>query len=327
LHPGNLLRHSMTGEICLVDVHGTRFYQSISPPERLENLAFLRMFLPIPVSEECRHRSEQLHRDYLAVRSERCLKHNRDFGPIRMGRLRWWGRRNLGDSSDPGAGTASSPFPNHKILQDPDGFLRNGARLLKRGRSSTVGAGDGVVLKRFNLRKPLNLLKDCFRPSKARRAYVKAYHLELAGIPTARPLATADRRWAGLMLRSYFLMEEIPGATDLSHWHGDGQRMARVLGQLIGKLHDQGFGHRDLKETNLVVDNTGRLFVIDLEGLEFLGKVPRERALQDLARLERGVVALPGFSPQLRGLFVRYYAKARRLSAREFFGSGKKDQP
>ena len=108
-----------------------------------------------------------------------------------------------------------------------------------------MGRAGGVVLKRYNLRKLTNLLKDLFRASKARRAFRKAYHLELAGVPTARPLATADRRLGGLLLRSYLLMEEIPDAQHLGQWRGDPYVAARTAAALLPKLHHEGFRHRD----------------------------------------------------------------------------------
>jgi hypothetical protein len=133
-----------------------------------------------------------------------------------------------------------------KILERPDDFLSRKNALLKNGRSSTVGAGDGFVLKRYNFRKWGNLFKDLFRHSKARKNFLKAYHLELAGIPTARPVATADAR-AVFLLRSYFLMEEIRDAAPLQKCPADDLEIIRNVAQLLARLHNEGFCHRDLK--------------------------------------------------------------------------------
>lgn len=307
LHPGNILRHVETGELRLVDLHGTVVKRALSPAEREANLAVLRMSLPIPVSAATRELSGRMRRQCLLDRARRCLRRNREFEPRRYGSLRWQVRRSLIDP------------PTEAVLSDPDGFLDSRAEPLKQGRSSTVGRGAGRVLKRYNLRKPANLVKDLFRPSKARRAYLKAYHLEITGVPTARPIAVANRRAAGLPVRSYFLMEEIPGARHLGQWTGNAWHAARSVAGLIAKLHQEGFSHRDLKETNLVFDAGGKLHLIDLEGLEFLGVVPQERALGDLARLERGARSLPGFTPALQRSFARHYARARELRPRAFF--------
>ena len=305
LHPGNILLNERTGELRLVDLHGTRIQPVVTPPEREANLAFLRIFLPIPVPSAVVGLSERLRRDYRTHRAGRCLKHNREFEPRRLGGLRWHVRRPMRNAE------------TERILVDPDGFLAARAQLLKSGRSATLGRAHGLVLKRYNLRKWFNLLKDLFRPSKARRAFHQSYHLELVGIPTARPIATADRRLLGLLLRSYLLMEEIPGARHLGQWQGDSRRGARLLAELLARLHNEGFSHRDLKETNLVFDAADRVFLIDMEGLNCLGTVPATRAALDLARLARAAAQLPRCSPAERFLFLRVYCRLRRLRPRE----------
>jgi len=301
LHPGNLLLNERTGELRLVDLHGTRIQRVVTPPEREANLAFLRIFLPIPLPVAVAGQSERLRRDYLTHRAGRCLKHNREFEPRRLGGLRWQVRRPMLSAE------------GESVLGDPDGFLAAKAQLLKSGRSATIGRAHGLVLKRYNLRKWLNLLKDLFRPSKARRAYRRSYHLELAGIPTARPIATADRRVLGLLWKSYLLMEGIPGGRHLGQWQGDSRHGARVLAELIARLHNEGFSHRDLKETNLVFDAAGRVFLIDMEGLNHLGAVPLGRAALDLARLARAAAQLPRHSRAERFLFLRVYCRQRHI--------------
>src|SRR6185436_5321827 len=115
----------------------------------------------------------------LKRRSIRCLRTNREFSVRRFGRWRWHVR------------TAAVNPEVERILSAPDEFIAN-AHALKQGRSSTVAAAHGLVLKRYNFKKPLNLLKDFFRASRGRRSYRKAYHLELCGVPTARVIATTD---------------------------------------------------------------------------------------------------------------------------------------
>jgi tRNA A-37 threonylcarbamoyl transferase component Bud32 len=309
LHPGNILLNQTTGEMRLVDLHGTVIKPGLTQTERDANLAFLRIFLPVPVSPAVAQQSAAMRKRYLAHRAWRCLKHNREFEPCAVGGLHWFVRRPRVDA------------PVTKILADPDGFLAREAEILKPGRSCTVGRSGELVLKRFNLRKLGNLAKDFFRLSKARRAYQKAYHLEIAGVPTARAIATADRCVAGLLLRGYFLMEAIPNPQHLGQWTGEPCAAARQLAEVLAKLHNEGFSHRDLKETNLVFDGAGKLHIIDLEGLEYLETVPPARAAADLARFARGAEKSPAFTPALRKVFLRRYAKSRGGSLRKLLGT------
>ena len=280
LHPGNILASPDCSELRLVDLHGIEIKPLLTDEEKAVNIAYLRIFLPLPVSADVAKRSGQLRKKVFEKRSRRALKENRDFARKTFGGLDWQVRLPLLNPAGRG------------ILAAPDEFLANRAEILKRGRSSTVGKADDLVLKRFNLRKALSLFKDLFRRSRAARAFRKAYHLELAGIPTARAVAFTERRACGFLLRSYLLMEEIPGATELRKWRGEKSSAVSSAENLIAKMHAAGFTHRDLKETNLVFDSSGKLFLIDLEGLEFVGEVSTQRASADLARFARAVDSL-----------------------------------
>jgi tRNA A-37 threonylcarbamoyl transferase component Bud32 len=205
-----------------------------------------------------------------------------------------------------------------KVLEDPDAFL-NQARVLKRGRSSTVGAAEGLVLKRYNFKKPLNVLKDLFRDSRGRRGFRKGYHLELCGIATPRVVAAADRRVFGLPMGSYLLMNEVPGAMDAGSWDKDYRPAARALGSLLAKLHDEGFTHRDLKETNLLFDAAGRPQIIDLDGLRFDFPIFPEEASQDLQRVARGLAPLGRLTRMTVLAFLLTYCRQRKLRPRQMF--------
>ena len=305
LHPGNILVAADQKEMRLVDLHGIRIQSGITEPQRASNLARLRAVMPIPVSAEIQRLATQVRQDRLRHRSKRCLKHNREFAPQRCGGLKWWVRK---------------PFfsePVRRILEEPDGFLRSRAKILKTGRTATVGAEDGLVLKRSHLLKLTNLIKDCFRQSRGYHAYRNAYHLELVGVPTARPIAASEKRVFGFLLRSYFLMEEIPGAISLgnhlrAHGEADSDIIRQVAG-LIARLHREGFSHRDLKEGNLVLDSSGQIHMLDLDGLKFLGEVPDSRAAADLARLMRDMNQQRGITRGQRFLFIREYCRVRGL--------------
>jgi tRNA A-37 threonylcarbamoyl transferase component Bud32 len=202
--------------------------------------------------------------------------------------------------------------PLEEILKDADAFLAAPAHLLKQGRSATVGRAHGVVLKRFNLRKRGNLLKDLFRRSRALRAFQKAYHLELVGIATARPIAAGEERTLGLVTRSYLVMEEIPGAKLSHQLSGRNQAAGRAAAELIARLHEEGFSHRDLKTTNIVFDGSGRPHLLDLEGLRFIGQVADQRAALDLARLAAGALQwVNDLSRTQRLRFLKRYCQCR----------------
>jgi hypothetical protein len=312
LHPANLLVRSHPFEIRLVDLHGTRLFETNSGLERApaeeRMLALLRMSLPIEVPAPIELLARTLRKEALQKRARRCLKVNRDFSVHRAGGLTWHVR-------------TESAARAGRIMADPDRFIE-GARPLKLGRSATVAAGDGLVLKRYNFKKPLNALKDLFRGSRAHRGFVKGHHLELCGIATARLLASADRRVLGLPVRSYLLMEEVRGATDAAHWMGDARAGARAIGALLARLHNDGFVHRDLKETNILFDTTGIPHLIDLDGLNFVFHVTPDDAVANLERFAAGMAGHGRISRPNVIAFLLSYCRRRGLRPRQLFARG-----
>lgn len=305
LHPGNILVGRNLAGLRLVDLHGTLVKPRLNREERQTNLAMLRVYLPVPVADEIVQLSRQLRRNLLFQRSKRCLWHNREFASEQHGGLKWQVRLPLVNESV------------RRVLAGPDEFLESRAHILKPGRTSTVGRADGLVLKRFNFRKLENLAKDWFRPSRARRAFHKAYHLELAGLPTARCIAVANRQAGGFLVRSYLLMEEIAGAVDLGAYLRANPKLkpafVREVGALIARLHNEDFSHRDLKETNLVIGRDGIIYLLDLDGVTFTHDVSEHRCALDLARLASGVAKYPVVQARHRIAFLRAYCRARKL--------------
>jgi len=315
----NILVHSDPLEFRRVDVYHAVVKAEVTEDERRENLALLSATVPLrdeffaaygwtPVQAGLtRQRADDIRRSRHYSRSDRCLKRNSEFSSERIGGLKWHARKRFLSEQV------------RTLLADPEQWLRTRARLFKGfERSSTVGAGDGVVLKRYNFKKPGNLLKDLFRPSRALQAYRKAHHLELMKIASPRPIAAAERRWGRILITSYLVTEEIPEARDLGAYLSSVSRpdrnVIRQIAQLIGRLHEEGFSHRDMKETNLLLDGNLKPFLIDLDGLKFLHRIPEARAAADLERLARAAAKYSCVTRLDRMQFLREYCRARRLA-------------
>lgn len=306
LHPANLLVAPDSSEMRLVDLHGILVRETPVAADRDAMLAVVRMSLPIPVPPQVRSLSLAQRKQLLHKRSARCLRTNRDFAVRRWGGLKWNVRR-----------AALTPAVE-EMLRAPGSFVDR-AQTLKRGRSSSVVVAQGLVLKRYNFKKPLNLLKDLFRGSRGRRGFRKAHHLELCGLATPSVVATADHRVCGFPARSYVLMREVPNAIDAGQWTGDPREASRRLGRLLAHLHNDGFTHRDLKETNILFDTEGRPHLIDLDGLEFVFNVPAEAAAANLNRLAEGLSAAGKLNRITLRSFLLCYCRQRRLRPRALY--------
>jgi tRNA A-37 threonylcarbamoyl transferase component Bud32 len=315
----NIMVKARPLELCRIDVDRGELLPPLTEEQRIENMAYISVFVPLRAKffevynasddliAKIQSRSRVIRRGLWARRSSRCLEHNLRFNPKIMGGLRWWVRLEFLNEN------------LRALMENPDKALEKCTKLFKSGpnRQSTVGSFDGLVLKRFNVKNRLNYVKDLFRPSRAFRAYQKAYHLELLGLPTPRPVAAAERRILRVLTSSYLVTEEIPGATDLAMLLRSGQSPARNLvnqtAELIARLHDEGFSHSDLKETNIVRDQTGKLYVLDLDALSYARTVSEERAAADLERLARAAAKYPNVTRADRIAFLRAYFKARKL--------------
>jgi tRNA A-37 threonylcarbamoyl transferase component Bud32 len=303
-HPANLLLNEATGEIRLIDLYGGKICDD-EPSSKIRDflLTQLCISLPLPVGTEVTRASQALRKQKLAERARRSLKSNRDFARKRFGKFSWQVRR-----------AAITPEVE-SVLRDPDGFIRR-ARVLKAGHSSTVALAHGLVLKRHNFKKPLNLGKDFVRGSRGRRDFLKAYHLELCGLATARVIATADHRVLGASPRSFVLMEEIPSAINAGQ---AGEKEMVKMAQLIARLHENGFTHRDLKRTNILFNAEGVAHLIDLDGLKFVENITPLEAAANLRRLAEGLGTAGKLTRRNVVLFMLNYCRVRGIFPRTLF--------
>ena len=221
-----------------------------------------------------------------------------EFIPLQCGSLRWQVRRSCVNDV------------LRRILETPDASL-TGPGLLKADPGSTVGRTHGFVVKRFMTRTLADHLQGMVRLSPALRACHKAGDLERAGIPTARPVAVADRRLLGFLVASYFVMEEIPAGTLLRERRHDKRQTIPRLAALVATLHQRGFSHRDLKEPNILLDADGQPYLIDLEGLRSGITVSDRRAARDFARLAKAALGLANVTRADQVRFLQHYLAER----------------
>lgn len=108
-------------------------------------------------------------------------------------------------------------------------------------------------------------------------------------------------------------MRELAGAVDLPAYRGNFTTLAARLGTLIGHLHQAGFSHRDLKQTNIMVAPNGQPHLVDIEGIKFVRVVSRRTVIANLTRLARGIATIPGIQPIHRAIFIRHYCRTRNI--------------
>jgi tRNA A-37 threonylcarbamoyl transferase component Bud32 len=209
------------------------------------------------------------------------------------------------------------------ILADPEAWLQDPSRHLKNSRNVTLAripspepGHPGLVLRRLNYGRWRGRLRDFFRRSRAQRALRSALAFESAGLPVARGLAAADLRWWRWPRHAYLLSTEIQDARTLSAiarasapWS---RRLVGVLAVLLARVHEAGFVHGDLKATNILFAPGDDPWLIDLDGVRQFERVPRRRAVEDLARLATGIIEAGGKGSFILSVrFMRCYCSNR----------------
>ncbi len=314
LHISNLLYSPVKNEFCLVDLDNIKIFPSLDLEQRLDNLATLNRRFPLEreffdaydgdffrYKNKVARRTQAKMRESAPKKLKYLFQDQPAFAPKKIGNLNWHVRR------------ISWNAPLESILKNPDEFLARRAQLLKDGTRSTVGCADGFVVKRFNFKKHSTVIFDLFRSSRGRRGFRTARHLELLKIATPRPIAFADNHRFGFVVQSYFVMEEVSGANYL--WEKPGARHSLInrLAELIAKTHDEGFSHRDLKETNIIMDAANLPHLIDLDALHYVGKLSHHRAAVELARLAQGFARRVRILPKERLRFLKLYCDIRGI--------------
>ena len=201
-----------------------------------------------------------------------------------------------------------------ELMADADGLLeRSDCVIIKDQRKIKVGRVtlecDGkklvVYIKRYNAFSFRYRLQSVFVCSGAVKSLRGAAIVSAVGVFSAPPVAAIEHRRGGMLLKSFFVSEEIKGGkTADAYWREDvskfegaqGLRRRRVflkqLAELFSRLHAHGVYHNDLKDANIMVVPGGEdvcpsFCLLDLEGVRRYAMLSRNRHVKNLVQLNR----------------------------------------
>jgi tRNA A-37 threonylcarbamoyl transferase component Bud32 len=227
----------------------------------------------------------------------------------------------------PGSETCEHTFTTEdwsKALADPDAlFTGDDIKIIKDSASSyivqrrlRVGQRDiDVYVKRPRRKRAVRWVTDLFRPSRSLRSFYLGHALLGRHIYTALPLAAMEKRRWGFLVDSILITEQVHGLhlnkflnRYLDGEQTDGSRIEkrrlarqvlRKLGQLLRRLHEERFAHRDLKASNLLVhwdnhpDQAPEVILVDLDGVNSVRRVTRRQQFRGLMRLNVSLLECP----------------------------------
>jgi tRNA A-37 threonylcarbamoyl transferase component Bud32 len=182
--------------------------------------------------------------------------------------------------------------------------------VLKRTASGDVLAGEltigahtlPVIVKHPRRKYWYRWINEIGRGSRARRAWMKAWHMIARHIPVAWPLLLMDRRTLGYVTDGLIVFERVPGATlhkaDLDAMNPAARdTLFRRVGRVLRRIDDSGFAHFDAKSSNFIVLDDARLngptpVMVDMDGIR------RRRWLGlGVERLLRAMKQHPQYTP------------------------------
>ena len=174
----NVLYSASDNKFCLVDIDKAELRDALDERQRIDHITVFRSHFALTASfydgygnQVARHaaaidkQAAELERARLARLSRVCLTHRHEVATKRIGPLKWHVRIKYFDEK------------LERVLQQPD---------------SGAAAANGFVVNRL-----------AFHSGK--EAYRRAYGLELSGKPGPRPVAAADKRILGVVVRGYFV--------------------------------------------------------------------------------------------------------------------------
>lgn len=146
----------------------------------------------------------------------------------------------------------------------------------KKGRSSTwfFDYSNGIGVLRHYWRGGLvgRLLSDQYlytglKNTRTYKEYLLLIELEARGLNVPKPLA-AKVDHGGLVYRGDLITQAIPDAASLldllkNRALSDDEVIA--IGKTIANFHQQGVFHADLNINNIMLDNSGRVYIIDFD--------------------------------------------------------------
>ena len=216
-----------------------------------------------------------------------------------------------------------------KALADPRNLFRisDRAEVLKDGHSSLVvrkrlklgRTKPEVVCKLSHRRNLLRKAIGLLRRSRPSRNWKVAWSVLTNGIPTALPLAVFEQRLGPIRLAAGIITLSLQPGKELAVFAGedaaslsmDAQRkLTRNLAGMIGKLHNHGFFHRDLKGRNIFIHSRRHsdplLYFLDLDGCRS-ERQSYAKNIKSLGRLARASLNWPTVGATTRLRFLQTY--------------------
>lgn len=299
LHAGNILVEKKNGSFSfyITDLHRARIKLYLSPKNIINNLVQLDKFFSVKVSPQTRlrffkyyasgTRMERRYKEYarkISIKTDDAchrLWQKRDRLYLKKDKYGIKGRYN-------GIRYITNPVYNDiKIANIMECAKTGYGEVIKDSRSSylsrfSIPLIGSVVLKIYKKKGFTNYLKDYFRKKRAFKAWCGSWALVTRGIKTPIPILAGQMKG-----ESFIITKDIPDGENLTILTRKREISIDKLSSYIRTIHNRGIFPLDMKGSNVLADNNGNFYLIDLDHIIIKRKISLNKRLYNILQIKR----------------------------------------
>lgn len=225
----------------LMDLHRVKILKGLSSRKRLHNLAQIFNSLSSILTKSDRlsfvksyginalsnikneqelvgqieSQSSRIRNIHYKSRLKRCLKESSNFSRTKLNDMRIFFRKGYDTNSFP---ELIEKHHNALANNDKDVIIKRDSKTALTRFPFGNGGNRSVVVKQYKTSCGLCLIKNIFRNSAGRKAWVAGNGLSVYGFNSARPLALIEKNILGIVTDSYLIMEDATHSLEMDRY-------------------------------------------------------------------------------------------------------------
>jgi tRNA A-37 threonylcarbamoyl transferase component Bud32 len=264
--------------------------------------------------------SSRIRKIHYRSRLKRCLKESSDFSRKSYADMKIFFRKSY--DTDRFTGLIEK---HHNALASGDNSI-----VMKRDSKTDLTRFplenekiQSVVVKQYKISRGMYLIKNIFRDSAGKKAWIAGNGLSVYGFNTPEPLALMEKKVLGITTDSYLIMEDARDSLEMDRYilknYHDRSSLSKLekkralinnLAETMGRMHNQNIFHHDLKTCNIMVKEKGKspyITFLDFDKVSFEEEITIRKRVKTLTQMNLSTPKLISTTDRLR--FLKEYLK------------------
>ena len=347
LHAGNILikfkkeQNVLDSDLYLMDLHRVKIFKSVSANKRMFNLAqifnslssmmtnadklnFVRSYGNNAlgnITDESKlvrqidEQSSAIRNIHYRSRLKRCMKESSVFSWKVIANMKIFFRKGYDTDS---LQKLIEKHNNALVNNDSAVIIKLDSKTALTRYTFNDKTVQNVVVKQYRASCPGCLVKNIFRGSAGRKAWVAGNGLRVYGFHTPLPLALVEKKISGIITNSYLIMEEVKDSLEMDRYilkNFSNQKdlkkkreLIRAFAKILGEMHNHNIFHYDLKTCNIMVKEKGKSFdftFLDFDKVSFNEEITVRKRVKNLTQINLSTPRLFTSADRLR--FLKEY--------------------